>query len=98
MTEAGSRISIAAPQPQRFPVESVGRPMPSVNVKIIDDKGNTQPVDCPGEICVKSSGVMKGYYKQQQHTARTVIDGRLRTGDIGKMDKDGNLFLLGRIK
>ena len=98
MSEAGSRISIAAPYPQRFPVESVGRPMPSVSVKILDNKGNTQPADCHGEICVKSSGVMKGYYKQPELTARTVINGRLRTGDIGKIDKNGNLFILGRIK
>ncbi len=98
MSEAGSRISIASPQPQRFPVESVGRPIPSVNVKIIDGEGNTLAADCPGEICVKSSGVMKGYYKQPDLTARTIINGRLRTGDIGKIDKNGNLFILGRIK
>ena len=98
MSEAGSRISLAAPYSQRFPVESVGRPMPSVSVEILDDKGNMQPVDCPGEICVKSSGVMKGYYKQPELTAGIIINGRLRTGDIGKIDKNGNLFILGRIK
>ncbi|MHC4647711.1 MAG: class I adenylate-forming enzyme family protein, partial [Planctomycetota bacterium] len=62
MSEAGSRISIAAPLPSKFPADSVGRPMPGVNVRIADAEGNTAQADSPGEIMIKSSGVMKGYY------------------------------------
>ncbi|HUW19749.1 MAG TPA: class I adenylate-forming enzyme family protein [Sedimentisphaerales bacterium] len=98
MSEAGSRISIAAPSPNGFPIESVGRPMPSVSVKIVDDSGITLPPNCRGEIMVRSSGVMKGYYKQHDLTAKTIINGWLKTGDLGRLDDDGNLFILGRTK
>jgi len=98
MSEAGSRISIAAPFPQDYPLESVGRPMPGVSVRIADEKGNDLPADCAGQILIKSSGVMKGYYKQRDLTAQMLVDGWLKTGDIGKVDEHGNLFILGRIK
>jgi long-chain acyl-CoA synthetase len=98
MSEAGSRISISAPFLTQFPVESVGRPMPGVRVKIVDEQGKTVTANSPGEILVKSSGIMKGYYKQPDLTAGTIVDGWLKTGDLGKIDKDGNLFILGRIK
>jgi len=98
MTEAGSRISAAAPCPQQFPVESVGRPIPTVNVRIVNDNGNVLPANRIGEVQVKSTGVMKGYYKQHALTAQTIIDGWLKTGDLGKLDENGSLFLLGRNK
>lgn len=98
MSEAGSRISIAAPFPTRFPIESVGRPMPAVTVRIVDDEGNIAAANCPGEIVVKSSGIMKGYYKQSDLTAETIVDGWLKTSDIGKLDEKGNLFIVGRTK
>jgi long-chain acyl-CoA synthetase len=98
MSEAGSRISIAAPFPQHYPVDSVGRPMPGVSVRIADESEYDLPANCPGEILVNSSGVMKGYYKQPDLTAQTVVDGWLKTGDIGKLDEHRNLFILGRIK
>lgn len=98
MSEAGSRISIAAPFPSRFPIESVGRPMPAVTVRIVDDEGNIATPNSPGEIVVKSSGIMKGYYKQPDLTAETIVNGWLKTGDIGKLDENGNLFILGRAK
>lgn len=98
MSEAGSRISIATPEPHQYPVESVGKPLQGVEVRIIDEKGAVAAADTPGEICVKSAGVMKGYYKQPNLTAQTIINGWLKTGDIGKMDEEDNLFILGRIK
>ncbi len=98
MSEAGSRISIAAPSPSRFPIESVGKPIPNVAVRIVNDSGNILPVSEIGEIQVKSSGVMKGYYKEPDLTASTIVNGWLKTGDIGKVDEEGNLFLVGRKK
>jgi len=98
MSEAGSRISIAAPEPNKFPVESVGTPMPGIKVRITDENGRTLPPDSVGEIQVKSSGVMKGYYKQPELTLQTIKNGWLKTGDLGKLDQDGNLFLVGRKK
>jgi len=98
MSEAGSRISIAVPFPDRFPIDSVGKPMPSVSVRIADDNGYDLPANSQGEILVKSSGVMKGYYKQPQLTESTIVDGWLKTGDIGRLDERGSLFILGRTK
>jgi acyl-CoA synthetase (AMP-forming)/AMP-acid ligase II len=98
MSEAGSRIAIAAPAPARFPVDSVGRAMPGVQIRVVDEQANDTRVDCTGEILVRSSGVMKGYYKQPGLTSATIVDGWLRTSDLGKLDQDGNLFILGRTR
>ncbi|MCX5638227.1 MAG: class I adenylate-forming enzyme family protein, partial [Planctomycetota bacterium] len=98
LSEAGSRVSIAAPFPNRFPIESVGRPMPEIDVRIVDEKRNIAAANFPGEIVIKSSGVMKGYYKQPDLTSETIINGWLKTGDLGKLDENGNLFILGRTK
>jgi long-chain acyl-CoA synthetase len=98
MSEAGSRISIAAPFSEEFPVDSVGKPMPGVKVRIVDDKGRPTSVGCPGEIVIQSSGITKGYYKQPVLTAETIVNGWLKTGDIGKIDENGNLFIVGRTK
>ena len=98
MSEAGSRISIAAPDPAEFPIESVGRPIPKVKVKITDENRKTLPTDCIGEIEVKGSGIFKGYFNQPQLTKETIIDGWMRTGDLGRLDTLGNLYLAGRKK
>jgi long-chain acyl-CoA synthetase len=98
MSEAGSRISIAAPVWCGFPHDSVGKPMPSVCVRIVNDEGKEVAAGARGQILVKSPGVMKGYYKQPELTARTLRDGWLATGDLGQVDKEGNLYILGRTK
>jgi len=98
MSEAGSRISIAAPFCEQFPIDSVGKPMPGVSVRIVDDYGNGLTPNSQGEILVKSCGIMKGYYRQPELTAETIDDGWLKTGDVGKLDEQGNLFIIGRTK
>lgn len=98
MSEAGSRISIAAPEPSEFPVESVGRAVPGVKVRITDDSGNILSADCTGEVEVKGSGVFKGYFNQPQLTGETIVGGWMRTGDLGRLDRQGNLYLVGRKK
>jgi acyl-CoA synthetase (AMP-forming)/AMP-acid ligase II len=98
MSEAGSRISIAAPEPGEFPVESVGRPIPGVAVRITDENRKVLPDDYAGEVEVKGSGVFKGYFNQRQLTNETIINGWMRTGDLGRLDAEGNLYLAGRKK
>lgn len=98
MTEAGSRIALAASAAVSYPIESVGRPLPGVSVRIVDRNDKDVPADTVGQIVIKSSGLMMGYYKQPALTAQTLVGGCLHTGDLGYLDGDGNLFVVGRIK
>ncbi len=76
---------------------SVGEALPGWEVRIVDDNGKELPPDQPGEIIV-SGPIMKGYYNNPQATAERIKKGWLYTGDIGRMDRDGDLFILGRKK
>ena len=76
---------------------STGKAMPGWEVKIVDDNGKELPPNQPGEIIVRGP-IMKGYYNNPRVTAETIRDGWLHTGDIGRVDEDGELFILGRKK
>nr|GMD55366.1 4-coumarate--CoA ligase-like 1 [Ipomoea batatas] len=79
---------------------SVGFILPNLEVKFIDpDSGLSLRRNTPGEICVRSQCVMKGYYNNEYETALTIDkDGWLHTGDIGYIDEDGDIFIVDRIK
>lgn len=77
---------------------SVGVCVPDVEVKIMDDEGNEAPLGDSGEICVRGPNVMTGYYNREQETAESFYDEWLRTGDVGKIDEQGYLYILDRKK
>jgi len=76
---------------------SIGRPLPDVEIKIVDEEGNPLPPNQTGEIWARGPRVMTGYWKDDQKTAETITpDGWLRTGDMGWMDEEGYIYLAGR--
>src|SRR5688572_5503338 len=77
---------------------SIGVPMPSTEVILRDDNGQTVPTGQPGEICIKGPQVMAGYWQQPAETAKVIRDGFLHTGDIGIMDEKGFIRIVDRKK
>lgn len=76
---------------------SIGRPLPDVEVKIIDEAGSPLPPLEVGEILAKGPRIMTGYWKDEEKTVKTLTrDGWLRTGDMGWMDEEGYVYLAGR--
>lgn len=97
LTEATAIVS--ANHPGRFKPGSIGPPLHNVEVKIVNDNGQSQPFNTIGEIWVKGPSVMKGYYKLSRETEETITpDNWLKTGDYGKLDEDGFLWITGRKK
>ncbi|HMF11103.1 MAG TPA: class I adenylate-forming enzyme family protein, partial [Gemmataceae bacterium] len=86
LTEASPIVS--AGLASECPPGSSGRPLPGVEVRIGDDR----------EILIRGSNVMRGYYRDADSTAAALKDGWLHTGDHGRLDADGFLFVTGRLK
>ena len=97
LSEASPIISSNALHAIKF--GSSGKPIKyDMELKILDEEGNEMPVGKKGEIVIKGDNVMKGYWKNPVATAETIKNGWLHTGDMGYLDKDGFLFVLGRFK
>lgn len=98
LTEAASTVAagrIADPAEKlRF---TAGRPVSATQVRVTDDDGAVLPPESVGEIRVRGPGVMRGYYRQPSATTAAIDDdGYLRTGDLGMVDEDGYVHLVGR--
>jgi long-chain acyl-CoA synthetase len=91
ITECGPLVSVN--RPEYFDCSSVGLPLPETQVKIDNPNENGE-----GEICVKGDNVMMGYYKNKAETDKVIVDGWFHTGDIGKIDDRGIVFITGRCK
>jgi fatty-acyl-CoA synthase len=98
LTEASPGVSILKPDDPPDKVLSVGKPMKHVTVKIVDDEDNEVSPGENGEIVCRGPTIMKGYYNDLPATQEVLRDGWLYTGDTGKMDRDGYLYLTGRKK
>lgn len=102
MTEISGTMTILGPRehdsanPKRL--RSVGRPLPGHQIAIRDAQGNLLDIDEPGEIWVRGPTVMIEYWNKPEATAEALIDGWYRTGDGGRLDAQGFLYLTDRIK
>ena len=89
---------ISANTPDNHKLGASGKIVPELQVKICDSEGNELQVGEKGEIVVKGDNVMQGYWKNEQGTKETIVDGWLYTGDMGYFDKDEYLYVTGRFK
>ena len=96
LTEAAPIISVNAMNKHKL--GSSGIVVDNLELKIYDNEGNALPVGEKGEIVVKGENVMPGYWKNKTATDETIKDGWLHTGDMGYLDEDGFLYVLGRFK
>ena len=78
--------------------QTVGRPIPHIEVKIVDADDRVVPIGEQGEICTRGYSVMKGYWGDDEKTAETIVNGWLHSGDLGTMNEDGYVRITGRIK
>jgi fatty-acyl-CoA synthase/long-chain acyl-CoA synthetase len=100
MTEMGGGVSVSnLADSDEQQAETVGRPMPGVEMRIVDDGRHDLPGGQVGELAVRGEGVMKGYYRAPDLTA-SVLDpeGWLYTGDLARIDDEGYLHIVGRKK
>ena len=96
LTEAAPVIS--ANTLERHKLGSSGRVLPDMEVRICGPDGLALPCGAPGEIVVRGENVMAGYWRNDRATAEVLRDGWLYTGDLGYLDEDGFLYVLGRVK
>lgn len=97
LTEQGPTVS-RTPVGKPIKLGSVGMPIPGVQVKIVDWAGKEVPRGESGEITTKGPGQMLGYWNKPKETAETLVDGWLHTGDLGRLDEEGELYIVGRKK
>lgn len=77
---------------------AAGLPLPSTDVKVVNEQGETLPIGEVGELCVKGPQVMLGYWQREKDTALVLNNGWLKTGDIARMDERGFVFIVDRKK
>jgi acyl-CoA synthetase (AMP-forming)/AMP-acid ligase II len=77
---------------------TVGIAFPGQQIRIVDEAGNELPTGADGEVIITGPNVMRGYLGRPDETARVIVDGWLHTGDIGHLDTEGYLTLVGRSK
>ena len=98
MTEAGSAYCIMPKGEAVKRPGSVGQIAPPAVVQIVDEHGQTLPPDVVGEVRLQMPGRQREYYNDPEATAEIWRDGWLVTGDLGKLDADGYLYIVGRSK
>jgi long-chain acyl-CoA synthetase len=97
LTETSPTVSVMRMEDPRKS-GSCGRPVPHVDVAILDDDDEPVPTGESGEVCIKGPNVMAGYYRMPEETAAAMRNGWFHSGDVGHMDDDGFLYITERKK
>ncbi len=97
-TEASARLSYLPPRDLPRKWGSIGKAIPNVELFVADKQGNPLPPGEVGEIVARGSNIMQGYWNDPQETRKVLRNGLYFTGDLGKMDEEGFLYVVGRSK
>jgi long-chain acyl-CoA synthetase len=97
LTECCPTVTVNPPQLEAYK-GSIGMPVPSTDIKLVDEEGNEVPMGDAGEMLVKGPQVMKGYLNRPEATDEMIVDGWLATGDIATCDEDGYFYIVDRKK
>lgn len=97
-TEATARLSYLPPELYEAKKGSMGKGIPGVELRVINEKGEKIKPGEIGEVIARGDNVMLGYFEDEEGTKNTIRDGWLYTGDLGTVDKDGYIFLTARKK
>jgi len=99
MTETAMSNITRLDDPVEVVCETVGRPQPGMEHKVVDEKRRIAPLGVKGEACARGQNVCLGYFKDPERTAQTIDErGWIYSGDLATMDEKGNLRIVGRIK
>jgi long-chain acyl-CoA synthetase len=96
LTETSPLITLTEPHMADKKMASIGRPVPDIDMRIVDENDRELPEGEAGEIATRGPHVMKGYFRRTDATAERIRDGWLYTGDVGRRDGDGYYYHLGR--
>jgi len=96
LTEGGAAVTFIRPDDARAHPGSAGRPASHVELKLVDANGAEVPAGTNGEILIRAPSLTAGYWDDPQTTSRQIVDGWLHTGDMGHVDADGFLYIVGR--
>lgn len=97
-TEATARLSYLPLEIIKTKTSSIGKAIPGVKLRIVNAKGEDVGINEEGELLASGDNIMLGYFKDEEETTKTIIDGWLHTGDIATKDEDGYIYLVARKK
>ncbi len=95
-TEASARLSVLPPEEIDRRPGSIGRGIPGVELRVVNEQGRTVVVGETGEIVARGENLMRGYWNEPELTATVLKDDGLHTGDLGRVDGEGYIFIVGR--
>ncbi len=98
LTEAGPHVTLVPLGDVPAKAATAGKPILRAELRIVDKSGREVPRGTRGEISVRGPNVMAGYWRNPDASCEAIRDGWLRTGDLGKIDNDGYLHVIGRLK